>query len=575
MSEGGFYVYKWQGKYYANRYNGWNSYPPGSGEMGVGQIPSNPEHYQIWLQKMRSYYSDVAKKFDEVFTISMNNLGEKSDHEDSDPKGFNRLTVDNQVYHEDTGITDLGPAVSWLAPESSRYINSEWVNVIDLDRELFGICDTFFYHLSKIPPQFEDLMEEAKIYWQGNVDLNEIHKSITTNDVHSTPLTGNPTPAFLQMKPITVCPKQESRLNRMPAFVACNRLYKLFLQYYRREMRQAQDSHIESDFLFKELVFPLMCFASCSPTWVRLISTTNMLYESDRCGRRVCGVILDHGSTRKPKEFVTGFLQGYHLEGMETGSAPKSTSYWFAGALVYLRRDITSRERLHDAIVSVVTKGKADGRTHFSAIIVSFKHFVLLKFADGTVQHTERLNLGVYREYLRDEVLSLSLDCDNVIGEPGEEHESFDDSSDDSFDDSPDDSFSFEILAHFFDATQNQGLKPSIVHNEGVFPDEVYRRIISYVDRETNIACLQVSRPFREFASETFVMDDGLKLVYRPGKKPECFHEWAGFVGPFRPGISWQVPEDFHQWIPVFGAPDGSASMELKIALEIPSSFWA
>lgn len=64
------------------------------------------------------------------------------------------------------------------------------------------------------------------------------------------------------------------------------------------------------------------------------------------------------------------------------------------------RRDITSGENFQDAIVSAVAKRKADGQTHFSAIIVSLKHFILLKFADGNVQHTKRLGLGIGPEFI-------------------------------------------------------------------------------------------------------------------------------------------------------------------------------
>ncbi|KAI0556198.1 hypothetical protein F4679DRAFT_23113 [Xylaria curta] len=614
MGTRGLYAWKWREKYYVY-YNNYDSYPSGLGKSLVTGIPSDPERYRMWLQRMRSQYSDIAKVHDKILTVSMDKFGEGADHEDNSDED-----ADNSDEDADD-MPDFEKNPDWMPPENDLWI--EWFYVIDLDREIFEVNGACFYHLSKIPPEFEDLMEEAQKYWLGNVGHSDVHESITTNDVHSIPLTDNPTPAFLQMKPITVCPKHESRLNRMPAFVACKRLYELFLTEHEKGIRQAQDTHIESDFLFRELVFALMCFASCSPAWVRLISTANMMVQTDRkvSGEKACGVILDDGAPRKPKEFVARFLQGYHLEGMESGSAPKSTSYWFSGALVYLKRDIASDERLRDAIVSAVTEGKADGRTHFNAIIISLKHFVLLKFVDGTVQHTERLNLGAYTG--RKALLKFWREEEPNEEQPEEEEEPDEEKEDEASGnreesveqeelDRKEESgneeklgkeekssdreeeekscsgekkecegsgknnlVAFEILAHFFDAVQKQGLKPSIVHNEGVFPNEIYRKIISYVDRETNIACLQVSRPFREFASETFIIDNRLKLIYCPGKEPECFDEKAGFVGLFKPvfahtirGNVYRDRKVFYGWYPIFGAPDGSASMESSITFQ-------
>ncbi|KAI0537739.1 hypothetical protein GGR58DRAFT_501934 [Xylaria digitata] len=251
-------------------------------------------------------------------------------------------------------------------------------------------------------------MSEAHDHRLGRLAQNEVHVSITTNDIHPIPLTNNPTPAFLQMEPRTTYPMQVSILNCMPAFTACKHLYNCLIERYGKNIYQVQDTHIESDFIFRELAFALMCFASCSPAWVRLMSTANMMYKEGEWGDLNYAAILDHDVDREPKEFISTFLQPYHLEGMEPRSAPKSTSYWFSGALVYLRRDITSRARLHDAIVSAVMKGKADGRTHFNAIILSLKHFVLLKFADGKVQHTKRLNLGACIKDKRQETLVLA-----------------------------------------------------------------------------------------------------------------------------------------------------------------------
>ncbi|KAI1119766.1 hypothetical protein F5Y10DRAFT_291013 [Nemania abortiva] len=564
MGTRGWFVYKWQGKYYVY-FNRLDSSPSGLGRNIIITIPSEPEQYQAWLQRMRSRYSTIAKQFERVFTISMDEFGAVPGHKDPHP--------------EEDNLERLEQLPGYLTPERDGMV--EWIYIVDLDRELFGIQNVCYYHLSKVTTDFEDTMEDAQRYWLGYLGRNEIHESIATNDIHLTPLTDDPTPVFLQMQPTTIYPKQESSLNRMPTFVACKRVYRLFLSKYEKHIRQAQDSHTESDFLFRELVFAIMCFTSCSPEWVRLIAAANIKYEGDGRNNWRYGAVLDHSADRRPKEFMTRFLQGYHLEGLESGSAPTSTSYWFSGALVYLKRDITSRERFRDAIVSAVAKGKADGRTHFSAIVVSLKHFILLKFSDGNVQHTKRLNLGACPEVMRERALMFyheieeqpnkrakefvaeeeekkkntnesreptrnSSELETTADNNGLQHDSGDaslPSSNETTHGPPDDSdwadnsnaAAFGILAHFFDATEKQELKPSTIYNEGVLPNEVYQNILRYVDLETNIACRKVSRSFREWALETFVMDNGLKLVYRPRKEPECFHDNIGFIGPFNP----------------------------------------
>ncbi|KAI1275927.1 hypothetical protein F5Y07DRAFT_162130 [Xylaria sp. FL0933] len=575
MGTRGYYIYKWQGRHYVY-YNHWDSYPEGLGRKKVGEIPTDPTQYQAWLEQKRAFYSELAKK---LFAVSWNEFERDLDLE------------------KEEGWPDLEDQFPcYLCHQGDLFI--EWVYVFDLDREMFGIHGSAFYHLDKIRVDFENTLEEAQNFWLGKIDQNQVHESITTNDVPPTSLAHDPTPAFIQMKPTTVYPKRESRLNRMPAFVACKALFELLPVYYEQHIYQAQNSHVESDFLFRELVFALMCFASCSPAWVRFVHTDNILDKLSASNEQYCGAILDHGNPRKPKEFLTRFLLGYHLEDREPGSAPKSTSYWFSGALVYLRRDITSREMFYDAIVSAVAKGKADGKTHFSAIIISLKHFVLLKFVDGNVQHTKRFKLRLCPDYVKVPALVfVRSDCEEESLERIPAERETEEKTTEEEKDSPDNSDwadntrvpAFEILAHFFDATQKQQLKPSNIYNEGVFPNEVYQRILGYVDGETNIACLNVSRVFREFASETWVVDKGLRLVYCPGKEPQCRLDETGPVGPFsimgngnpdNPG-NWgfelkpralrhqqaSSPSSSHpptssRWLPVFGRPDGSASWE-------------
>lgn len=111
-----------------------------------------------------------------------------------------------------------------------------------------------------------------------------------------------------------------------------------------------------------------------------------------------------------------------------------------------------------------------------------------------------------------------------------------------------------------------------------MFPNEMYRDIITYVDPITRSTCLTVSRTFREYASEIWPIDEKLDLVYKPGEtEPRCTHHTLEDVGPFRlseppglqPSVIWQQPtgSNMVHWHPVTGHQDGTASFQPDRAL--------
>ncbi|OTA90719.1 hypothetical protein M434DRAFT_397809 [Hypoxylon sp. CO27-5] len=588
MGTRGLYVYVWRRKHYVY-YNHWDSYPSGLGKILVSMIPSDPDKYKEWLAKQRSTYSEISEKLEHVFMVSLNTLRE------------NRSIAA-------AGVEKLHTLPSYQRPDLDDWW-IEWIYKLDLDEETFLVdgysCGLF--DLSKIPPNWESLLEDAE--------------SLPTADIlPKTPLTSETILRYSKLKPSVVQPKRRSGLNEKPAFIACKYLYDLFAKMHENNLREASET-LETDFLFREAVFAVICLASCSPDWVRLVSTTNMMYSREQedfydnvhrdwrteNNRWNYGVILDNDKHQDSGEFTSRFLRGFHLEGKEAGSAPKCTSYWFSNALVFLQSNILSQDSYYEAIVSAVTKGRSQGRTHFNAIIVSIKHFILLKVSDGRVQHTKRLRLATDPGYGTRITIPLFKDHEDERQEPDPQDKelgspSADDQSscdgcgiqqpqpdstahhflgDDDWMDE-DNEFAFDILAHFFEATQMQRLKPSTARSRGVFPNEIYKHIIEYLDRQTNKSCLEVSRAFRDFASDTFFMDNELTLVSRPGSDPECFHPAAGFLGPFYPvpfgSVSRSDDKDLWykeckslQWILVIGTSNGSASMESEIVVWFPS----
>ncbi|KAI1171295.1 hypothetical protein F4777DRAFT_583049 [Nemania sp. FL0916] len=491
-------VYRWQERYYAHRgfEEGWND----GFSLGT-DIPSDPEEYQRWLQQKRSQHSALAMELDKsAYTISRDTVDEDRGTYKAEPQG---LTLSIIASERLLMMPSYVPPI-FVFTHFSR-LNPSMFCVIDLDEEILAIHDSCFFHLSNLPQNVEKVIPEAQEYWMGRAGGIEVDESITTNEIPPIPLTSDPTPAFLQLHPITVDPKKESRPSREPAFV------------------NTEDIKIS----------PWDDYAA----------------------------VFYRDAVEENKEFITKFIHGYHLKNRETGSAPQLTSYWFSGALVCLRRDITSREKFYDAIVSAVETGKAEGQTHFSAIIISLKHFILLRFSDGKVQHTRRLNFHTCPELAKQETIGIEWGPLSPFGQNNQSsssNEGNQDLSDDRDWAENGGDEDFAILASFFDAMQQQQLKPIVIVNEGVFPNEIYHHIISYVDRKTNIACLDVSRLFRGFALETFHIDRGMKLLYCTKENElQCVSSQSG------------LPEACSEWVPAFGMSDGSASIEPDITLTV------
>ncbi|KAI1415131.1 hypothetical protein F5Y13DRAFT_178533 [Hypoxylon sp. FL1857] len=580
MGTRGLYIYIWRGRYYVY-YNRWDSYPKVLGRVLVSVIPSDPDEYKEWLSKKRSEYSEISNQFERIFTVSPSTLRE------------NRSLVTS-------GVEKLATLPSYISPSPDDYL-AEWTYTLDLDDETFMVIGYTcgFFRLSGIPPDWETHLEEAQ-----NTPTSEI--------LPTTPLAWEAVSRYSELKPVMVHPKRESRLNKRPAFVACKRLYELFISEHISNLWEASAT-TETQFLFREVVFAMICLASCSPDWVRLISSTNITYSRNDDSFWInrdedwnYGIVLENEESQDSGELVSRFLRGFHLEGKEAGSAPKCASYWFSNALVILKRDILSQESYYEAVTYAVSKGRSEGRSHFNAIVVSIKHYILVRVVNECVEHTKRLGLVTRPESGSRVYFTL---YDNKSGEGGHITVSKDEelgpssangqpscdakqtrhvqpdiitpyllSEGDWADDN--DESAFEIIAHFFEATQTEMLKPSTRLGDGIFPNEIYKDIIKYLDKHTNRSCLNVSRAFRHFASDTFFMDNELTLVSRPGGEPECFHPAVGFLGPFKPvsysSIWYNIPETSPQglalqWIPIVGAPDGSASMEPAIILWFPS----
>lgn len=108
-------------------------------------------------------------------------------------------------------------------------------------------------------------------------------------------------------------------------------------------------------------------------------------------------LIPDTKLQSQQQKLLPTFLNEVHVPGVESGSAPKETIYWFGNILVYLmsRLDLVDVEEA--AVAEVVKIGLNKGLKGFNAMVFSILDFVLIQVAvdkDGTV-HVKRLALMI------------------------------------------------------------------------------------------------------------------------------------------------------------------------------------
>lgn len=221
------------------------------------------------------------------------------------------------------------------------------------------------------------------------------------------------------------------------------------------------------DFGFREMVYIMISFA-IGQNAISLIDDEHILMDDENAwGLAAFGPAhtIDNIRCGEKHDIVSRAGYGYHREGVKPGSAPNEISYWIHGALVHLTPDLTNGLQLKRAIAESIEFGRASNgpASSFNIVLMSIQHFVLLKVSPFHLEQTKTMPL------LR------PTDTDQLnhqIDEP------------------------FYALMHFFDASLRATLKPEQMVG-GVFPTEIYEAILGYVDYETHLNCLLVSRKFR------------------------------------------------------------------------------
>ncbi|KAF1960912.1 hypothetical protein CC80DRAFT_489144 [Byssothecium circinans] len=553
MGTRGLYAYKYRGRYYVY-YNHWDSYPEGLGKELAGNVPSDPDKFKAWLESMRKKYAELERRLEhECLCVSPEELL-------AEPKKARPFNA------EDEGMEGLP---LFTQPQNTLFI--EYVYIFDLDNERFSCNGCSHFHLSKVTNEWIKKISAAEALFFGD----DASKGPYGDEFCTTPASRralpsyDPTAAYNSLNPKLVNPKMLEAIAdfcRKPAPFLSLGLFKLFAEKHENAIVQARDTFGEKELLFREMSFGLLSLASCSPKLIRLIDPKRLITEPELD----YAVLKSDDLHRKRSELVSKLTHGYHIPGKPSGNAPEEDMYWLADVLICLKRDVDliSNAGFRDAIVSTVAHGRSEGKTVFRAVICSIGRVVLIHATEDRVVHTNCLPFTTPLEDTFDRYDDDDRRINGLMAIEGPEDPSLVESS-------MEQEHTFHLIARLFEDAQLQTLRPSSIANHGVFPNEIYKDIISHVDPITRITCANVSRAFRDFASDVFEFDRGLRLEYRAGTLPKFVQFGNTDIGelklkcsdPELYGRRESSKESTPTWIPVIGFDDGTAFFEPDITM--------
>ena len=112
MGTRGYKAWRFRKRYYF-LYNHWDSYPQGLGEDIVATIPGDAKGYQTWLEEQRKLAAGWEAEWNDYLTVNPD-------------EGVKQIATEMLAENHPT----------WYAPLNDLW--TEWVYVVDLDREIFS-----------------------------------------------------------------------------------------------------------------------------------------------------------------------------------------------------------------------------------------------------------------------------------------------------------------------------------------------------------------------------------------------------------------------------------------------------
>ncbi|KAK3364781.1 hypothetical protein B0T24DRAFT_712042 [Lasiosphaeria ovina] len=306
-------------------------------------------------------------------------------------------------------------------PEVS--LGLEKAYVIDLDRKTLGRNNVCHFRL-EAPPDSKtlySLTDQGTRDWSG-LELRLAHPCIATNAL---PVETE----YMKLEPQLMAEPSGLKGNAEALISA--------IEYF-----QLLSCEIH---LFRELCYPMLMVASCSPDHLMLVDAAALhLPDGPYLAVEKLSSFKYGIRPGSPKTLVSSFLSDFHEPGKAPGSAPPETSYWIGPVLlVRLEYDLPCRTRFPAAITAAIAYGRAEKRV-FRAVVCSLRYLVLIRVSFRSVIHSKRYSLLTKRPYfspLYAERINIPEPALNVSNQGG---------SDNSDWVAPQSGDEFRILARFF-----------------------------------------------------------------------------------------------------------------------------
>ncbi|EFY94191.1 F-box domain protein [Metarhizium robertsii ARSEF 23] len=466
-----------------------------------------------WLVRTRAEYAALERDLE-------NEVYELRDDVDSIPDSYHGFRDFVEFPSELPSMPDVG---------------AQYTYITNLDQEILTMNGSIHWKLSNIPRQ-------------GNLWLHAIKKSIhkgkLTISSETCPEEHMASPA---LAPSTLSNEIKYNYRLVVPKANIEAAPKMFLTYVLSRVLknyQSQITQFAMEWTAESFPFRELCFAFVS-------------IASDLAN-------LQGYHPLKPAMF--------HRPGEPPGVSPVETIYWLDDVLVSLTRvpDGTS-------VTRAVSYGVSQGRNHFQIVILSIFEVILAEVLLGDenkpfVKVSKPIKLsplrmdyctsfhprerpeaetGMKRRRRRGELIMMSH-CRWIVRTLGEEF------------------LGFAALVNFFEVAGN---RRAATKSSGRLPTELYEQILDFVDHETWISCLDVSRQIRYLCLRRFRLDHQMRIVTGPSVLPQEMDRehlpsfdaeniQSGRSIPIMAAPSRFGPrDDTYNWIPEIGN-------DLKMAME-------
>ncbi|EAU35663.1 predicted protein [Aspergillus terreus NIH2624] len=376
----------------------------------------------------------------------------------------------------------------------------EWIYTLDLDRELFGVDNSIYFQLSKVPHDDSWIKYLGEDKHGRRVFTKRTPKEIIGTVEWKPQVIIQSKIRFKELDVKTVClesltpPSSDVPTHReaflLSVFTAMNTAFKGFL-----------DEHIiqwkADDFCFREVAFALLSLAAGEVTFVNP-SSLNRNYKSEGYY-----LIPDRGPQNE-QGLLPRFLYECHAPGVHPGAAPNNTAYWLGNVLVYLTARLDLIEIEETAIAQAVDTGLGQGSSSFYAMVFSVVDVILVHVEtnDGSIEirRSPMLNLFYF-----DDKNSGFVDGfrSRVAYSPqGVEAGS-----------SKITATSFTAMIRFFEAALDSSITGA---RSKIFPNEVLGLIMESSDLPTYKALERVSPYCKMIGNHKFRLNDDYALIENP-----------------------------------------------------------